>query len=401
MTAPFRNVSLRARFALSMGLVLSAAAVILVVVLPSAATAAAQDPQSFFWTVVTAGVALVAVGSGAAFVIGTLLGRQLRTLSRTAKMIAEQGDLTQTFEATGDREIVALATSLTQLVGRLKEIPSSLFDSVQILGISVANLDLSTQEQSETVTRQAAALQETQITAQEIKQTSLVAANKAEMVLKVAERAESVSKSGEEAIEQSLSGLTDIRAQVEEIAHKITAVGERTRQIGVITQTVKDLADQSNMLALNAAIEAVRSGEHGKGFTVVAREIRSLANQSIEATARVREILEDITNAIQIAVTSSQAGAQKMEQGLLQVKASGENLRELSNIVKDNSSAVRQIAAAVSQQNAGIMQIFGAVTELSTMMDDTVKRLGTTTEAALNLKDVSKTVSSVVGSYRI
>ena len=155
------------------------------------------------------------------------------------------------------------------------------------------------------------------------------------------------------------------------------------------------------MLALNAAIEAVRSGEHGKGFAVVAREIRSLADQSIQATNRVREILEDIGGAIRVAVSITERGSQKIEGGLLQVKQSGENLRELSNIVKDNSSAVRQIAAAVSQQNAGITQIFSAVTDQTRMMDETMRRLETTTQAASTLKELSQRVSEVVGQFRV
>src|SRR5205823_5185129 len=124
------------------------------------------------------------------------------------------------------------------------------------------------------------------------------------------------------------------------------------RQIRGITETVKDLADQSNMLALNAAIEAVRSGEHGKGFAVVAREIRSLADQSIQATNRVRDILEDLGATIEGAVSITERGKQKMESSIALVRTSGDSLRELSGIVKDTSSAVRQIAAAVSQQNA-------------------------------------------------
>jgi methyl-accepting chemotaxis protein len=164
---------------------------------------------------------------------------------------------------------------------------------------------------------------------------------------------------------------------------------------------VKDLADQSNMLALNAAIEAVRSGEHGKGFAVVAREIRSLADQSIQATNRVREILEDIGEAVRAAVAITEKGAQKMETELVQVKSSGENLRELSTIVRDNSAAVRQIAAAVSQQSAGISQIFGAVTDLSKMMSETVDRLHSTSEATGVVRNVTDQVSTVLTSYRV
>ncbi len=324
----------------------------------------------------------------------------LRRLTHVAKRIAE-GDLTQRISVTSTDEVGELAAAFLQMVEKMKEVLRALQESVQLLTNAGGDLSASTSEQSQTITRQATALQETQVTAQEIKQTSLLAAQKAETVLKLTEKADQVSTQGESAIEKSLGGLTDIRSQVDEIAQKIAQLSERTQQIGGITQTVKDLADQSNMLALNAAIEAVRSGEHGKGFAVVAREIRSLADQSIQATNRVREILEDIGGAIRVAVSITERGSQKIEGGLLQVKQSGENLRELSNIVKDNSSAVRQIAAAVSQQNAGITQIFSAVTDQTRMMDETMKRLETTTQAASTLKSLSERVSEVVGRFRV
>ncbi|HLM45508.1 MAG TPA: methyl-accepting chemotaxis protein, partial [Myxococcaceae bacterium] len=207
--------------------------------------------------------------------------------------------------------------------------------------------------------------------------------------------------SGEAAIEMTMAGLNDIRVQVGEIAQKIVELGERTQQIGGITQTVKDLADQSHMLALNAAIEAVRSGEHGKGFSVVAREIRALADQSIQATSRVRELLDDISGSVTTAVRITERGAERMESGLTQVRASGQNLKELSNIVQDNANAVRQISAAVTQQNQGISQIFQAVNELSKMMDETVARIGSTGEAATTLQIISEQLSSAVKSYRV
>src|SRR4030095_10146168 len=103
------------------------------------------------------------------------------------------------------------------------------------------------------------------------------------------------------------------RDQVKDMSAKIRELDERARQIANITVTVKDIADQSNMLALNAAIEAVRSGEHGKGFGVVAREIRTLADQSIQATTRVREILQDVSAAVSVAVTMTEKGTARVE----------------------------------------------------------------------------------------
>jgi methyl-accepting chemotaxis protein len=347
---------------------------------------------------------LFAIGLVASFVIGTLIVRPIVRLTRITEKIVGEGqltDLTQAIDVDTHDEIGVLAGAFGALQGKLRSIALSLQESASLLTNSVDNLNGSTEQQSQTVTRQASALQETQITAQQMRQTSLLAAQKAQEVLSLAERAEQISRSGEAAVQQSVGGLSDIRSQVEEIAQKIGELSERTQQIGGITQTVKDLADQSNMLALNAAIEAVRSGEHGKGFGVVAREIRSLADQSIQATERVREILGDISRAIDGAVKITDKGAQRIETGLVQVRASGENLGELATIVRDNSGAARQIAAAVSQQNAGIGQIFEAVTELTKMMDDTVRRLESTSNAAQVLNGVADRIAEAVKDFRV
>ncbi len=325
----------------------------------------------------------------------------LLKLTRAAAEIVRSGDLTQKIDAHTNDEIGELSRTFNQMVDKLREMATSLRHSLSSLLEAVTNLEATNAEQRETITRQAAALQETQVTAQEIKQTSNMAAQKAEAVLKVAAEADEIGRSGETSIEQTLNWLTDIRTEATDISTKIGELGARTRQIGHITQSVRDLADQSNMLALNAAIEAVRSGEHGKGFGVVAREIRNLADQSIQATHRVSDVLDDTTNAITTAISISEKGAQKIDSGLTQVKTSGETLRRLSNIVRENSSAVRQIAAAVSQQDAGIAQIFGSVTELSKAVDDTVKRVETTDRATDAVKAVTAQVQQIIKEYRV
>jgi methyl-accepting chemotaxis protein len=296
-------------------------------------------------------------------------------------------------------ELGDLARKSAGALDQLKSFTLALAESAKQLGKSAEELDVSNSKQNEVLSLQAAALQQTQVTAQEIKQTSLLAAQKAEGVLAQTERADEISRSGESAIEQSLSGLKDIQQQVKDMSTRIKALDERARQIANITTTVKDLADQSNMLALNAAIEAVRSGEHGKGFGVVAREIRNLADQSIQATNHVREILQDISEAIRTTVSITEKGSEKVDSSLAQVSAFGDNIRQLSGIVRDNAAAVRQISAAVTQQNAGIGQIFQAVNDLTKMMDDTMQRLRSTDGATSLVRSVAEQVSGLVGNY--
>ncbi len=283
---------------------------------------------------------------------------------------------------------------LRRTIGNLKE-------SAGMLAGALGEIEAQASQQEEAAMRQSTALQQTQVTTHEIRQTSRVAAEKAAAVLQVAERAETVGRSGEAAIEKSVGGLGDIRQQAESIAVKIGELNQRTQQIGVITQTVKDLADQSNMLALNAAIEAVRSGEHGKGFSVVAREIRNLADQSIQATNRVNEILEAITASIREVVTMADSGRNRVEAGVLEVRTSGDSLKELSAIVREGSQSARQIAAAVSQQDAGIGQIFGAISDQTRLMEETVKRLEGSKAAVGTLRGAAERVSEVVARFNV
>ncbi|RKG91743.1 methyl-accepting chemotaxis protein [Corallococcus terminator] len=344
-------------------------------------------------------VAAVGVGSWA---LARGITRPLRALSEMVRRVVKEGDLTQVLEGqAGKDEVGELTEAFVQMMKNLHETATSLHQGTRVLSETVAELNLASEVQERNVARQAAALQETQVTAQEIKQTSLLAAEKAETVLGVAARAEEVGRAGEGAIRDSLDGFQGLHEQSGEMAMRIVQLNERTQQIGGITQTVKDLADQSNMLALNAAIEAVRSGEHGKGFSVVAREIRNLADQSIQATEKVRDILGDLGHAIISTAKMTEQSHASVAEGLDQVRTSGEHLKELATIVQDNAAAARQIAGAVSQQNAGIAQIFSAVTDLSSMMTETQASLKSTTGAARRLQEVAGRMEGVARAYRI
>ena len=371
--------------------------------------------RSHVGTVLLIAIGLFAAGIIVVAVLGNVLVTPLSRMADVALQIAA-GDLPAAEKQMGGADKIAevadeplgsggdevrrLSHAFARMLLALRETTRIMHDSAERLTRSVADLATAANAQTEMVARQATALQETQVTAQEIKQTSQQTAARAEEILQAALRADQVSKSGESAISGSLEGMQSILQHVGEISRRIGELGERTQQIARITDTVKDLADQSNMLALNAAIEAVRSGEHGKGFAVVAREIRSLADQSIQATAHVRDILGDVSGAAQAAVKFSESGAQQIQGGVQHMQASGANLRELASILGDNSQTVRQIVATVSQQAAGISQIFTAVTDLHGMMTDTMQRLESTNDAIRVVRDVSERVAQASRRYR-
>ncbi|WP_224365950.1 methyl-accepting chemotaxis protein [Hyalangium versicolor] len=348
---------------------------------------------------------LAAAGALAAGAVAFLLARRvtgpLRQLTAAAARVVAEGDFRGRLEVRSKDEIGELGTSFGRMMDQLREVLLVLDASANELEHAASQLSTDAAAQNRTATRQASALYETQVTAQELQRSSQSAAQRAQAVLKGAERADSLGRAGERAIESSVGGLTFIRDQVDQIAHTSQELQQRTAQIGGITQTVKDLADQSNMLALNAAIEAARSGEHGKGFAVVAREIRSLADLSVGATARVQEILEDIRVAISNTVETSEHGAREVEGGLAQVRATGDSLRALASLVHENGLVVREIAETVARQDAGIAQLFDALKDLSSLSQETVARLQATEEAAERLMGASREVTTMVRRYKL
>jgi methyl-accepting chemotaxis protein len=276
------------------------------------------------------------------------------------------------------------------------EMLRTLREAGQTLERTVHGLLATSREQHALVQRQAASLHETSSTIQEIRQTSAVSASRAEIVLKVAGKAEELGEAGQSAVDGSLAGLRGIREQISGIVGQIQNLAERTAAVGEIVDTVQDLADQSNVLALNAAIEAARAGELGKGFGVVAREIRTLADQSIQSTGRIRTMIAEIQSAIHGAVGQTEQGNVRMEEGLTQIRASGENLQEMAGVMQESSQAARQIAASVNQQDAGIGQIATAVGALGGAMEETVAGIRALEASATELGATSARIAEIV-----
>jgi methyl-accepting chemotaxis protein len=331
----------------------------------------------------------------------TFVSRPIGELTRVTGEIVTRGDLSQVIRVMSGDEIGVLADRFREMVAKLRTIPLNLQRSVQDLAEAVAALTTVTRAQNDVVQRQASGLAEASSTTQEIKQTSNLAAAKAATVLDVALRAEKLSSMGNQAVEDSIAGMQEIRSQTEQIVARITDLAERTLRVGEIIESVKDIADQSNVLALNAGIEAAKAGDFGKGFGVVAREIRTLADQSLAATSGVREILGEIQNAIRSSVAITDRGMQKISSSMEQIRASGENLREMSEVVGESGKAARQIAASVSQQNAGITQVSSAISSLNDAMEQTMGGIRSTEDAVGRLMSISERVSEIVKSFRI
>ncbi len=198
--------------------------------------------------------------------------------------------------------------------GQLREQTREIAGNIHVLVTAAAQITATANSLSGGAAETAGAVTETTTTIEEVRHTSHLASEKAKYVSESAQRAAQISQSGKKSTEQTAEGMTRIREQMEAIADSIVRLSEQSQAIGQIIASVDDLSQQSNLLAVNAAIEAAKAGEHGKGFTVVAQEVKSLAEQSRQATAQVRSILNDIQKATAAAVMATEQGSKVVEE---------------------------------------------------------------------------------------
>jgi methyl-accepting chemotaxis protein len=221
------------------------------------------------------------------------------------------------------------------------------------------------------------------------------------MVAETAQQSVSISIDGQEAVADSVAGMNLIRGRVEGIAENILMLAERTQQIGEIIETVNDLADQSKLLALNASIEAARAGEEGKGFAVVAMEVRQLAEQSREATERVRDILSEIQQATNTAVMVTEEGSKGAEAGMDLVERAGEAIRDLAGTIEEASQAATQIAASTHQQTNGMDQLSAAMAQIKQATTQAAASTRQTEESVRGMIDVAGQLEDAAARYQL
>ena len=197
------------------------------------------------------------------------------------------------------------------------------------------------------------AIHQTTTTADEVRQTVALTTEKARAVAKEVRETADISREGRRAVEESVRGTQEARTRMETLAERILALSDQAQAIGEIVRTVNGLAEQSNLLSVNAGIEAAKAGEAGRGFAVVAGEVKSLAEQSRQATAQIRDILGEIQAATQAAVMAAEQGVKASEAGEAITIEAGEAIRELGERLSRSSDSAQQILASAQQQLTG------------------------------------------------
>jgi methyl-accepting chemotaxis protein len=241
----------------------------------------------------------------------------------------------------------------------------------QLVAGTLADLLGSTRQQAASASQQAAMVNDITTTIEELNEVGVQNVEKAEGIIQIAEQSEQISQDGQRDVVAAIEGIDRLRQQVELIAAKILDLTERTQQIGEIIASVNEIAEQSKLLALNASIEAAKAGEHGRGFAVVALEIRTLAEQSKQATQQVRSILGEIQKASHSAAMVTEEGSKAATEGSGKVRRIGERLGQLVYVINQTTRAARQITGAMRQQSLGLEQIAQGMKQINLATQET------------------------------
>lgn len=306
----------------------------------------------------------------------------------------EQGNLQGVFAAARD------ITERKRVEENLKRVMQEVQESVSILAPASSEILSITGQVAASASETATAVSETTATVEEVKQTAIISNQKAQYVAEIAQKTAHASENGRKSVDESIEVMNRIREQMESIAESIVRLSEQSQTIGEIIATVNDLAEQSNLLSVNAAIEAARAGEHGKGFAVVAQEVKSLAEQSKQATAQVRSILGDIQKATNSAVMATEQGSKAVEAGVAQSRQAGETIRLLAENILEAAQASTQITASSQQQLAGMDQVVVAMDNIKTASQQNVTGARQTEKAVQDLHELGQKLKQLLEQYQ-
>jgi len=322
-------------------------------------------------------------------------------LERTTDIAQGEGDLTKRLEVNGSDEIAQISRMFNLFIEKLHGIISQISSTSTQVAASSSQLN-STAERIATGAEEVAAQASTVATAgEEMSATSGDIAQNCQMAAEGAQRASQSAGNGAVVVERTVAVMGQIAAKVQESAKTVESLGDRSDQIGAIIGTIEDIADQTNLLALNAAIEAARAGEQGRGFAVVADEVRALAERTTRATKEIGEMIKAIQRETKGAVAAMEQGVQQVEAGTVEAAKSGDALRDILEQVNDVAMQVNQIATAAEEQTATTSEISNNMMQITQVVQDTASGAHQSATAASQLYGNAEELQRLVRQFKL
>ncbi len=351
-------------------------------------------------TVLVSMLMLLAAASITIYVVVLRVTRPLKHLTQVADTIAG-GQLDETIEIESTDEIGQLARAFNKMTQEIlknlrKEIDKStrliegLKEAINQLSTSANEIMAISAQQSSCSNQQASAVQEATTTSEEIAVTAKQVAENARRVEAQAEKASTASSNGMKAVEEAVEGMGGLKERVQTLAEAMVELGENSQKIGGIVDIIDEISDQTNLLALNAAIEAAGAGEAGKRFSVVAKEVKRLAERTVDATAQIKGLIEEIQKATNSSIMLTEEGTKGVDAANALVANIANALSHIISAVQDTTLAAREIKFSTQQQTTASEQMAHTTAEVRDVATQVASSAQETAQAIAELTSLAE-----------
>ena len=356
---------------------------------------------SMNWTVWSFVLTGLAIGGAVAAYLSRTISRAIVAALERAEAIARCDLSGSEIPITTSDEVGGLTLAVNKMQSNLREMILSVTTSAERIATAGEEISASATQQAQGAQTQkdqthqvATAMQEMSSTVQQVSENSNKAAE-------ASRKAADTAREGGAIVNDTLAKMRAIADSVGQTARKVQELGKSSDQIGQIIGVIDDIADQTNLLALNAAIEAARAGEQGRGFAVVADEVRKLAERTSKATKEITQMIQSIQTETRSAVEAMQAGTKQVEQGVESTTLAGSSLHDIIQVSVNVGDMVMQIATAATEQASATEEINSNIEQIAKITQETAVGANQSAKAVHELSSLATELQSLVGRFNV
>jgi len=375
---------------------------------PVLTIAALEDVSDFIdrftttqWTNIVAFIALVALMLFASYLLMNRLLFKPLTQFRSDMARCSEGDLTVHVKPEGLMDTQVIGSALAQLVDSLREQVTHIGSNSEQLAASAEELSVITQQTNMGVQQQQAETEQLATAMNEMSATVHEVAQNAEIAASSTGTAIERANEGKQRVSKTMDAIEALASDIESASGVIEELRDHSDSIGSVVEVIRGIAEQTNLLALNAAIEAARAGEQGRGFAVVADEVRTLASRTQQSTQEIQAMVEKLQSGAEKAVSVMDHSQQRANTSVEQAASAGESLDGITTVVNEVNDMNTQIATAAEEQNAVAEEINRNVISINQVSQQTAEGAGQTAEASETMAGLAAQLQMVVGKFKL
>ncbi|NVK56945.1 MAG: methyl-accepting chemotaxis protein [Alteromonadaceae bacterium] len=362
-----------------------------------------NSAQEFlFWLgIVMGGLTTLVLFGTAVPVTKTITGNLSRVVKSLRDIAEEDGDLTIRIQTNAHDEVGDLVKYFNRFMEKLQRVVKDIVDTTLPLSDLAQNLNQLTDVTNQNIAQQKGAATHAKDAVDNMNHSVIAVAESAAEAASAADEASIASGNGQNVVNSTVQNIQALAKNVEQTSIVIRQLESDSNQVGAVLDVIKGIAEQTNLLALNAAIEAARAGEQGRGFAVVADEVRTLASRTQQSTEEIQKTIEQLQNAAQKAVEVMASGTSQAESSVAEANKAGDSLTVIADTIGRISAMNGQIASSTDDQQAVARQIVGFVEEINARTDETSNNSTRLASASNDLAALAKNLESIARQFRV